>query len=230
MKPHAFPARSAAFTLLEMLIGIAVLAALAAMLTGAMQIVSSNAAATRCLGNLRNIATMFQSYLSDHQMSYPFAVMRPSPTSPNRFWPQELVEHSGRSESLKSFICPSIKDVHPDLERGVGGHAYVSYAINRYGVAPAETDGYVPARQTTLQDAAKVLLIVDFDTPGQPYEGWYVATRQGVRNEWQTLRKRHQSVNALFCDGHVEKLNYERDTSGPDTAFPWRSYSNLHRP
>lgn len=230
MNRTAFRCQRAAFTFVEVVVALGVILVIAALLLASVQTASFEATSARCMGNLRTIAVLFQSYQADHQMSYPFSVMRPTPTSPNYFWAEALVEHSGQSNVLSAFICPAVKNINPDLARGVGGYAYVSYAINRYGVSPAQGDSYIPARKTTMQDASQVLLLLDFDTPGQPYDGWYTATRQGARNEWQTLLKRHQSINGLFCDGHVQRLEYERDTGGADSAFPWKSYVNLRRP
>ena len=63
--------RSAAFTLMELLVVIGIIAVLAGLAYPAYQHVTQNAKAAACLSNLRQISAGLSSYLNDHDMIMP---------------------------------------------------------------------------------------------------------------------------------------------------------------
>ncbi len=215
---------------------VAVGAILIAILLPAIQKAGAEGRSAKCVGNLRQIGTLMHSYLADHRMIYPGAssqrIENGVPVGATLFWGQLIAEYAGLKD-LRCFICPESRDVHPSLRSGAGGYGFgsVSYAINRYGVAPAISDVYAPIVHTSLPEPSKVLLLLDFDTPGQPYDGWYVTTRSGVNNSWSDQIKRHHGkVNVLFCDGHVESLTEKiRVLGNSASSAPWLEFQYLRR-
>ena len=82
-------ARSKAFTLVELLVVIAVIAILAAMLLPALSSAKAKAGAVRCQGNLRQVGLATQLYGQDHRG----AVRLQSPLMITNTWAQSVAAH-----------------------------------------------------------------------------------------------------------------------------------------
>lgn len=214
------------FTLLELLLACAMIAVVIILLLPAFRKISHTSKSVKCTGNLRQIATLFNDYLSDHRYIYPPSFIDHG--TEKTFWPALLTKNAGIKD-LRAFICPAVKDVEPWLLANEGfATARVSYGINRYGVSPFPSDeaqGYHPASLSGIAAPGKLLLLVDCDANNQPREGWYSASYAGIRNEftWNgELIKRHDgTLNALFCDGHVEPLKKAQLLPSSSKDAPW---------
>lgn len=217
--PYGAGARKGGFSLLEVVVAVMIVAVLALLLFPAISGALQKGRQAQCVANLRQIGSLMHLYLAEHQGQFPLCF----DAEKYRFWPQEITESAGVND-VSAFICPEVKNIHPVLAARNGGLAYVSYAINNIGLAPASTDRFAsgPARLSSIEEPAKVLMILDYDDPRQPYDGWYEATQTVMKLEEPQLSKRHNgSINALFCDGHVEALDREKLLSKPAGDLPW---------
>src|SRR5438270_13851793 len=70
------PAHLRAFTVVELLVVIGIVAALAGILLPALTAARENARTVQCLGNLRQLAQAAQAYCADFDGSYPIAQYR----------------------------------------------------------------------------------------------------------------------------------------------------------
>ncbi len=237
--PRLYPTRGSSrsgFSVTELLVALVVAAILLGLLLAGVQQIGLRGRTSKCLANLRQISALMQGYLNDHRMIYPQAswqkVENGKTSGPVLFWGQLIADHAGLKD-LRCFICPEVTDLHPSLKSNAGGYGFgsVSYGINRYGVAPAVSDVYSAASQLTIKEPSRVLLLLDFDSPNQPYDGWYVATRGGANNSWDHLQQRHEgSVNALFCDGHVRSFTHKDELVGATASgYPWAEYQSIPR-
>ncbi len=68
--------RWSAFTMVELLVVVAIIALLASLLLGAIQIVRDLAKSTACASNMRQIGVAFETFAADHQGYYPPAMLR----------------------------------------------------------------------------------------------------------------------------------------------------------
>ncbi len=222
--------RNSAFTLIELLAVMAILIILSILSYSGLQWMTAQSRATSCINNLRQVSGLMINYLADHRQVYPLSVWKDTPESSNKFWADAIVNHSGDRKNLEAFICPGVKrsNIAPDLRDLKGATAYVSYGINRYGVSPtqSETPWLHPAVQTVIEHPSKLLLLVEMEAANQPWDGWYWAhysiyeTESNIKN----ITDRHKTMNALFCDGHVETIDVATLIAQPITNYPWGTY------
>jgi prepilin-type N-terminal cleavage/methylation domain-containing protein/prepilin-type processing-associated H-X9-DG protein len=137
------------FTLVELLVTIAVLGMLMALLFAVFPKVREMARSTTCLSNQRQIAMAILMYVSDSQETFP-----PNDNDP---WPGKVTQYGAEP---KVFDCPS--------ETGLGTMTQSDYAMNAAvaGKRMAEIDE--PARTVLTVDARPG---TDFFTDRAEYAG-----------------------------------------------------------
>ncbi len=216
------------FSLVELLVVLTAITLLLILGFAAQQRAIAAGRNTRCVGNLRQIAALMQSYLADHRYTYPLCAYREKTTDPFTIWVKDVVDHSGNPSSLASFICPAVTQIPDDLRNLRGAHAYVSYGINRYGVSPAssEVPWLHPAVQTRIEEPSRLMMMMEFEADVQPWDGWYQSDQSALDRNWSHLVRRHRVVNALYCDGHVAPVTKEQLLAVPFTEYPWGGYKN----
>lgn len=220
----------AGFTLSEVLLVATLIAALLALLLPFGGRLSQQSRRVKCAGNLRQIAALMQLYLGDHQYRFPpggIEVRNDAGKVQRKFWGEFLTEHSGLKD-LRCFICPSVskEEIIPGLLKNQTGFnmAYVSYGINRYGIAPSLTDGTrAPAVLSKIPEPSKMLLLVDHEDKGQPNDGWYLVDHSNADKTFANVSKRHSgTLNVLYCDGHVETgVTKEKLLGKSRSDYPW---------
>lgn len=100
--------RGAAFTLVELLVVLAIVAVLAALVTPAVGTAIERGRAAKCVNNLRQIGVAFQQYAADHDYRFP-AIETEPPSLPadveNKGTALEVLGPYGIS--LDTLTCPS---------------------------------------------------------------------------------------------------------------------------
>ena len=107
--------RTAAFTLVELLVVVAIIGVLAALLMPAISRANDKAKSIVCISQLRQLGLAVRTYADDHQNRLPSAELLPSqPIDTNAPLPRisqvlspYLGKASGATESLSVFKCPS---------------------------------------------------------------------------------------------------------------------------
>ena len=228
-----------AFTLVELLVIIALLGVLFSMMAPAMVKAVAKAQEVYCLNNLRNISVGQILYSQDHDNHLtPHAMNRKPPSNaivPNSkmtMWPDLLETYVG---DRRAFRCPCMKC---DLERGMGFGMNLGVA----GEFMVESEAQSP-HASRIQNPALAIYFADaaFITPetmrrpmpewqedtSRPLGSWTIRTPADRFWNWVPTRviPRHGGrANVGFVDGHVEsrairQLGFGRPVGHPENLW-----------
>ncbi|MEM1058243.1 MAG: prepilin-type N-terminal cleavage/methylation domain-containing protein [Verrucomicrobiota bacterium] len=224
--------RSAAFTLVELLVVIVVLAVLITLSLMAMGQVLTSAATTHAQNNLRQLAVANLAYAADHGTYCP-AQSRDN----NTRW------HGSRSGSSEAwdphggYLAPYMRDGHylqlcplleghentPTFEEGAGGYGYnAAYIGGRLNPANGRWDYSTPNRPSGVPNPSQTIMFTTtaFARAGgvQEYPYSEPPMEAGGRFALQPsthFRASNDRAVVAWCDGRVS-LEERNDSSGPD--------------
>ncbi len=177
-----FVRSKAAFTLVEMLVVISIIAVLAALIFPALSGMKGRANSVTCSNHLRQIFLAFQAYATEHDG------VLPQRLSDNDFgYDEALLRYTGGN--TKIFLCPSQKKTDYPHEPGYGMNWYYD-------------------NQPLSRVDLPALTIFVAETLGSSGDGSHRADRDGI-DPGQLDPERHQrKANYLFFDGHAATLAY----------------------
>lgn len=213
------------FTLVELLLVIAVIAILCGLLFPALQRGKQSARQAQCASNLRQLGIAGQMYWDDHDgVAFRY---RTGPTNSGVVYWFGWIESGaeGARQFDRTFgalhpylqgggveLCPALQYWMADFKMKATGAAY-GYGYNLHLSPPgnAVNVGNLrnPAATGFLADAAQVNTFQPPASPDNPMleEFYYVSTNEA------TSHFRHGGrAEVVFCDGHVEAAKMEPDT------------------
>jgi prepilin-type N-terminal cleavage/methylation domain-containing protein/prepilin-type processing-associated H-X9-DG protein len=225
-----------AFTLIELLTVIAIIAILAAILIPVVGKVRENARAAQCIGNLRGTSTAMLTWISDNNNI--LSTFRGGQQTVG-LWTVELRERGYIGPPDDSIRCPAWKP-----ERG--WDYWESYGLNMFDpnasrMNPSQFGGPNYERYTMNFNSSDItpsryILMADSYRANSAGQQVFRILQEGVSappSPWGSIHLRHSGrASVAFLDGHIELVGSDRlgrleptlwsghDADGNDVMFP----------
>ena len=216
------------FTLIELMVVIAIIAILASMLLPALNIAREASKSISCINNLRQISTGMMSYVMDNNEWFP---QRTFINGSLYNWPLVIGDYVGFStqNGPPLFHCPSGKTYAGTISNGLWYS--LGYDMNRYVGMPLVFTGFtaVNGNLNNVPNPSILAVVMDNKFPSidlNPAMGAYadceykvdgsVGTDMRVGNAvlagYYAFRHPGNNLNAILGDGHVQ--NYKKGPAG----------------
>lgn len=184
--------RRSAFTLLELLVVVAIIGILAALLLPAITHARATARRTTCISNLRQVTMAIRLYADDHSDRLPeLAETHPYPNGVGAYYKQLVKGYLGlsglASPNEKVFTCPVDHKVRLQVR-----NAFASYTFNGYEADSSSIPRITGKKLSGINLPAKAVLVGELPA----YFG----------GSWHPMRQHlypDANNNLGFVDGHV---------------------------
>lgn len=199
-----------AFTLVEMLVVIAIMAILTALLLPSMGKLRASARKSECASNLRQIFVALTLYAQDNNNAHMYG----HDYVANLDWYQKsspLAPYAGGAEKLQWIsVCPENRTsfaTYPKDQYGqwVNNSYGYPYTYNYYvlpnvsGANPRE-NGVAATRVAKITNPAQIVMMAD-SVKGQGWGGGFSVPGD---SKWNRIATPHSGkTSILWCDGHV---------------------------
>ncbi len=207
-------ARSGAFTLIEMLVVIAIIAVLAAILFPVFARARENARRSSCQSNLKQIGLGVLQYTQDNDERFPPLYL--SSTQPLGNWAQAIFPYV---KSAQVYRCPSNPRNETALVYGAPKPVIgASYAANPRLLSYSGDSTH--ALSEVAAASTKILVgETGAEQPGFGFEDWLTPAQWGQMAE-NGFMGHLGTGNFLFADGHVKALK-PTNTVVPTNEYGW---------
>lgn len=203
--------KGAAFTLVELLVVIAVIGILASLLLPVLGQAKEKGRQTACLSNLRQVNLAIRLYADDCGDCLPvLPIPNPYPNGVGAYYKQLVKGYLGLagppSPNERVFICPSDRILQSQLD-----HAFTSYTFNGYEVGPAAIARITGKKLGSIKNASKAVLVGEW--PAFFGGSWHPVINQDYSNARNVLSfvDGHAGLTTIYWDGVSESdpCNYE---------------------
>ncbi len=198
----------AAFTLLELLIVISIVAILAALIIAAVPGLTQRGKMGKSLNNLRQIGVGFQLYANDNDFNLPRRV-----PGVEEKWPTLLVEYLGDDPKVYADPADEQNYVARDKDPLSNNPNNTSYIMNGYNDLGAYDDPTVNIKTNAIEQPSKTILVAAQSHSGNFYMDFVEENQNKVLNK----RLYGDGSTYLFTDGSSRFVK-EDDYNGPAPA------------
>lgn len=211
------PPNKGAFTLVELLIAIAILVVLMSLALSGVQMARKRADNTKCINNLRQLGIALHLFASDNNGKIPPRLLGnnrdkntpplPKPKSGTpKSWTSRLIA-GGYVSDPDIFYCPSFfpRNNKEAIKKADSGEACQAYGMRIWRPAddPLVSEEDRPIR--IIENHSEFFILADslWTSDGWKSQGYGIAAAKTPSGQFVHLR--HQGkANTLFLDGHVE--------------------------
>jgi prepilin-type N-terminal cleavage/methylation domain-containing protein/prepilin-type processing-associated H-X9-DG protein len=199
------PSRTSAFTLIEILVVVAIVGCLATLMIPVISSARAQAASTRCVGNLRKLGQVVQQYAGENNGAISGSVAELAPYLGEEY---NYAQKKWPTNSQSVFVCPVRKAAASNgwfASPMYLGSLVVdrSYGPNHHITGTDETKTDLSARRVRMNEvkASKTMIFMD------------CTQTVGVWSPSISMTFPHKEhVNTLFLDGHIDSLDRDRMT------------------
>jgi prepilin-type processing-associated H-X9-DG protein/prepilin-type N-terminal cleavage/methylation domain-containing protein len=233
---------ASAFTLLELLVTIAVIVVLVALVFPGGSRSKARAQQVQCMSNLRQLGIGLQMFVSNSR-GYPSEFQSTNPDYPGN-WVWQL-EHGGLNISDPEtnfylhgvWLCPSAQWHVPIPPTSISCYGYNAFGVLQVGNltnTPGLLGHRVPGLGFTSITEAEVAVPSDMMAIGDSFTAAIDLMRSplaGLLRYGNTLTRHNGQANVVFCDSHVEppKLEFLFDETNDLALSRWNRDHQPHR-
>jgi prepilin-type N-terminal cleavage/methylation domain-containing protein/prepilin-type processing-associated H-X9-DG protein len=216
------------FTLIEMLVVIAIIAIIIALISPAISSARQTAINAKCMSNLKNIGAATLTYMADNKGELPCRWTTEGPY--RNYFPQVVL--SEYLDKYTTFHCPAMRSKELMSFTDPRDPSQTIDTFFSYGISAAlyhfNWDGqYIqPLMISSIKNPSSVIYVADMHREGtdnrdpsaiQDWNLW------GATWTGQTvISDRHKGKgNVLFADMHVSSHDYEEQFPGGDIYSGW---------
>jgi prepilin-type N-terminal cleavage/methylation domain-containing protein/prepilin-type processing-associated H-X9-DG protein len=188
------------FTLIEMLVTVAIIALLAAVSTGAYSVVINHSKQAKCAGNMRAIDLALQAFAGDHKAQFPqTGLVVPlggvDANTQKPSWMEQIDPYDGANHQL--FICPSAPFVSVN-----------DYYLSAWAPFYENHEAYPTPAEHELQvkDPTSMILLGDCTFGNAGFSDADPDDAGQANLPFQHAPWHGKFYNMLFVDGHIESV------------------------
>lgn len=239
------PRQSPGFTLIELIVVVAILALLAALLLPAYNNVVARGQAAKCISNLKQIGAAVAGYAGDHDGAFPRGgwggggIPLDPPATDGIGWLTDIYPYLDQRREV--FICPAGEEKSPTgdaswvrMPNGASSDPRypMHYAYNAQlnsNRNEIRTPGWSVDRLSAVQRLSGLPVMIDVVFQNNFYGGVApIFSPTPSPNTQQAFATRHSNMgNILWGDGSVSTMTAEAWSEAPEERIPSGDYKRF---